>query len=76
MSRMLAEYLARLATQYVFERAKPFAGSAFASFLRHDIAVEAKKITLSMNQATRPSTTNTVKGAGVSSCAAAPRMQT
>lgn len=74
---MLAEYLARLATQYVFERAKPFAGSAFASFLRHDIAVEAKKtITLSMNQATRPSTTNTVKGAGVSSCAAAPRMQT
>jgi hypothetical protein len=40
---MLAEYLARLATQYVFERAKPFAGSAFASFVRHDIAVEAKK---------------------------------
>ncbi|MCI5087101.1 MAG: DUF3578 domain-containing protein [Rhodovulum sp.] len=40
---MLAEYLARLAMQYVFERAKPFAGSAFANFVRHDIAVEAKK---------------------------------
>lgn len=40
---MLTEYLARLATQYVFERAKPFAGSEFANFVRHNIAVEANK---------------------------------
>ena len=40
---MLDRLLARLATQYVFERGKQFAGSEFANFVRHDIAIEAKK---------------------------------
>lgn len=34
----------RLATEYAYERAKPFAGSAFGDFVRHDIALEAKKL--------------------------------
>ena len=41
---MLADYLSRLATEYTHERAKPFAGSKFGDFVRHDIAVEAKKL--------------------------------
>lgn len=40
---MLAEYLSRLATEYTYERAKPFTGSKFGDFVRHDIAVEAKR---------------------------------
>ncbi|PTV97748.1 uncharacterized protein DUF3578 [Rhodobacter aestuarii] len=40
---MLAEYLSRLATEYTRERMKPFAGSAFGDFVRHDIALEARK---------------------------------
>lgn len=40
---VLAQYLTRLATEYTYERAKPFTGSAFGDFVRHDIAVEAKK---------------------------------
>ncbi|MBO9479194.1 DUF3578 domain-containing protein [Shimia sp. R11_0] len=43
---MLHEYLARLAKEYVFERAKRFAGSEFADFIRHDLAVEARKRTI------------------------------
>lgn len=41
---MLADYLSRLATEYTYERAKPFTGSQFADFVRHDIAIEAKKL--------------------------------
>src|SRR6056297_2626321 len=41
---MLADQLTRLATEYTYERAKPFTGSKFADFVRHDIAIEAKKI--------------------------------
>lgn len=40
---MLADYLSQLATQYTHERAKPFVGSKFGDFVRHDIAMEAKK---------------------------------
>lgn len=40
---MLHEYLSRLAREYVFERAKSFSGSKFGNFVRHDIAIEAKK---------------------------------
>jgi len=40
---VLADYLSRLATEYTYERAKPFAGSKFGDFVRHDIAVEAKR---------------------------------
>ena len=40
---MLANQLSRLATEYTFERTKPFTGSKFAAFVRHDLAVEAKK---------------------------------
>ncbi len=40
---MLHEMLARLAQEFVFERAKQFAGSKFANFIRRDLAVEAKK---------------------------------
>lgn len=40
---MLHEQIARLAREYVFERARRFAGSEFANFVRHDVAVEAKK---------------------------------
>lgn len=41
---MLANFLLRLATQYTRERVKPFTGSPFAEFVRHDIAIEAKKM--------------------------------
>ncbi|WP_170752411.1 MrcB family domain-containing protein [Ruegeria lacuscaerulensis] len=40
---MLHEYLSRLARDYVFERSKNFSGSEFGNFVRHDIAIEAKK---------------------------------
>lgn len=40
---MLAAYLSRIATEYVYERAKPFTESEFAVFVRHDVAIEAKK---------------------------------
>ncbi|WP_323764668.1 MrcB family domain-containing protein [Marinovum sp.] len=40
---MLSEKLVRLAKSYVYERGKPFAGSAFGAFVRHDLAKEAKK---------------------------------
>jgi 5-methylcytosine-specific restriction enzyme A len=43
---MLAEYLSRLAKEYTYERAKPFTGSKFGDFVRHDIALEAKKLLL------------------------------
>ena len=45
---MLADQLSKLATDYVYERAKPFTGSKFGDFVRHDIAVEAKKISRSV----------------------------
>ena len=41
---MLSDHLFRLATEYTYERAKPFTGSAFGDFVRHDIAMEAKKM--------------------------------
>ena len=41
---MLAEQLSRLAREYAYERAKPFSGSKFGDFVRHDIALEAKKL--------------------------------
>lgn len=41
---MLAEQLSRVATEYTYERAKSFTGSKFGDFVRHDIAVEAKKL--------------------------------
>jgi len=40
---MLHEMLARLAKEYTYERAKPFANSEFGNFVRHDISIEAKK---------------------------------
>ena len=40
---LLADQLSKLATDYIYERAKPFTGSKFGDFVRHDIAVEAKK---------------------------------
>lgn len=40
---MLDEQLAELAKRFVYERGKPYAGSDFANFVRHDIAIEAKK---------------------------------
>ena len=40
---MLHEMLSRLAQEYTYERAKPFANSAFGNFVRNDIAKEAKK---------------------------------
>lgn len=40
---MLDEMLSRLAIDYIYERAKSFAESDFANFVRHDIATEAKK---------------------------------
>lgn len=43
---MLADQLSRLAKEYTFERAKPFTGSKFGDFVRHDIALEAKKLLL------------------------------
>lgn len=41
---MIAKQLSRLATEYTYERAKSFTGSKFGDFVRHDIAVEAKKL--------------------------------
>lgn len=41
---MLSDFLSRLATEFTYERAKPFTGSAFGEFVRHDIAIEAKKM--------------------------------
>ena len=41
---MLAAQLSRLAKEYTYERARPFTGSKFGDFVRHDIAVEAKKL--------------------------------
>lgn len=40
---MIAEYLSRLATEYTYERVKPFSGSSFGDFVRHDLVVEARK---------------------------------
>lgn len=40
---MLHKLLERLAREYTYERAKPFAGSDFGNFVRHDIALEAKR---------------------------------
>jgi len=40
---MLHEMLSRLAKEYVHARTKPFGGSEFGDFVRHDIAIEAKK---------------------------------
>lgn len=40
---MLAENLSRLALEFERARMKPFAGSQFGDFVRHDIATEAKK---------------------------------
>jgi predicted Zn-ribbon and HTH transcriptional regulator len=41
---MLASYLSRVVEEYVHERAKPFNGSGFGNFVRHDLAIEAKKM--------------------------------
>ncbi|WP_406736229.1 MrcB family domain-containing protein [Thioclava sp. GXIMD4215] len=41
---MLAEQLSRVAQEYAYERGKPFTGSRFGDFVRHDIALEAKKL--------------------------------
>nr|WP_237402481.1 DUF3578 domain-containing protein [Rhodovulum sulfidophilum] len=38
--------MSRLATEYTHERVKSFTGSEFDDFVRHDIAVEAKKVLL------------------------------
>jgi len=40
---MLHDKLARLAKEYTYERAKNFAGSEFANFVRHDLAIAAKQ---------------------------------
>ena len=40
---MLHEMLSRLATEYTFERAKSYSESEFGKFVRHDIAIEARK---------------------------------
>ncbi|PJF09011.1 MrcB family domain-containing protein [Pseudorhodobacter sp. MZDSW-24AT] len=40
---MLHKGLSRLALEYSYERTKPFAGSEFGNFVRHDLAIEAKK---------------------------------
>jgi len=40
---MLHDALQRLASEYAFQRAKPFAKSVFGNFVRHDIAMEAKR---------------------------------
>ncbi len=40
---MLHQMLARMAREFVFERAKSFAGSDFGNFVRHDVSIEAKK---------------------------------
>lgn len=40
---MLAKNLSRLATEFAYERGKPFAASQFGDFVRKDIVVEAKR---------------------------------
>lgn len=40
---MLAEYLSKVAKEYTFERGKAFTNSPFGNFVRHDVAIEAKK---------------------------------
>ena len=40
---MLVDYLNRIATIYIYERAKPFAKSPFGDFVRHDLTMEARK---------------------------------
>ena len=40
---MLAENLSRLATDFSYERGKPFAASRFGDFVRKDMVVEVKK---------------------------------
>ncbi|MBM1219644.1 DUF3578 domain-containing protein [Ponticoccus sp. SC2-23] len=40
---MLSEMLSKVAREYTFQRAKPFADNDFGNFVRHDIAIEAKK---------------------------------
>lgn len=40
---MLSEMLSRLSKEYSFEAAKEFTGSKFADFVRHDLAIEARK---------------------------------
>lgn len=40
---MLHKLLARVAQEYTFERTKAFSGSEFGNFVRHDLAIEAKK---------------------------------
>ncbi|EET49618.1 hypothetical protein TR2A62_3096 [Thalassobium sp. R2A62] len=40
---MLANYLKKLAAEYSFERAKTFERNEFANFVRHNLAIEAKK---------------------------------
>ncbi|QHQ36221.1 MrcB family domain-containing protein [Algicella marina] len=40
---MLGEKLSELAVRYAAERTKPFAGSDFGNWVRHDIPIEAKK---------------------------------
>lgn len=40
---MLAAHLSRLAKEFTYERAKPFVGSKFGDFVRHDLAQEAKR---------------------------------
>lgn len=40
---MLFEFLTRVALDYTREQMKPFAGSAFGNFVRHDVAIEARR---------------------------------
>ncbi|SMX46692.1 MrcB family domain-containing protein [Actibacterium lipolyticum] len=40
---MLSSMLSEISIQYIFERAKPFAGNKFGNFVRHDLPIEAKK---------------------------------
>ena len=40
---MLFEMLSHLAREFVTERSKPFANSKFGRYVRHDIAIEARK---------------------------------
>lgn len=40
---MLHDMLSRIAREYIFERAKPFANSKFGEFVRHDLPIEANK---------------------------------
>lgn len=40
---MLQAGLERLTREFVYERGKPYGGSEFANWVRHDLAIEAKK---------------------------------